>query len=85
MMIYIFVDIECWKHIIGMVRLDITGDGIGTIYGDQVGATMDGIDMNNHEVMCMVGQVTGTDHPHSSVLIWGITNLIKPLNDSALI
>ena len=55
MMIYIFVDIECSKHIIGMVRLDITGDGIGTVYGDQVGTVMDGIDMNNHEVRCMVG------------------------------
>ena len=55
MIVYIFVDIKCSKCIIGMVRLDIAGDGIGTIYRDQVGATMDGINVNNREVGCVVG------------------------------
>ena len=55
MMIYIFVDIECSKHIVGMARLDIVGDSIGTIYRDQMGAAMDGINVNNCEVGCMVG------------------------------
>jgi len=55
MMIYIFVDIECSKRIVGMARLDIVGDSIGTIYRDQMGAAMDGINVNNCEVGCMVG------------------------------
>ena len=55
MMIYICVDKECLKCIIGMARLDIAGDGIGTIYRDQVGTAMDGVNMNNCEVRCMVG------------------------------
>ena len=69
MMVNIFVYIECMECIIGVAWLDVLGDVASAVYWNEVGCTVNGINMNNSKIGKMVVEVTWLNDPHPSVLI----------------
>lgn len=83
MVVDIFVYIECTECVIGVVWLDVPGDVAGAIYWNEVGCTVNGVNMNNGKVGRMVVKVTWPNNPHPGVLVRRIIHFVEPVNNSA--
>lgn len=68
-----------------MIELDTIGDELGTIDRDEVCCTVDCVDMNYSKIPGAVFTNTWTDHPHASVFVGAVTDLVKPTDESAWI
>ena len=77
MMVNIFVYIECMECIIGVAWLDVLEDVAGAVYWNEVGCTVNGIDMNNSRIGKVVVEVTWPNDPHPGVLIRQIIHLLN--------
>ena len=52
---------------------------------NEVSCTPYGVDMNDSKVRRVVRKAAWSNSPHACVLIWCITDLVKPLYDGAWI
>jgi hypothetical protein len=68
-----------------MVELEGMRDVLRTVDRYQVCCTKYRVNMNNSKVLGTILMKTWTDHPHASVFINTVTNLVKPLDESAQI
>lgn len=65
-----------------MVELEGMGDELGTIDRYKMCCAIDCVNMNDTEVRGAILKNTWLDHPHASVFIGTVANLVEPLDEN---
>ena len=84
-MIHVFVHIEQTEWIIRVTGPHVMRNRTWAINGDEVSCTPYSVDMNDGEVRWVVRKTARLNYPHARVLVWRITDLVKPSYDSTWI